>query len=150
MLASILPASAPDSAHGRPLPGPPPMAAYETQLDQAIEGHLQYLGNSRLHRLKQADFTRELGSQLHNRIGDIHRQMEIDFEGWYAQIQSHLRQAIDERENAAHRELEEDRLAAEKYRETLEKLEDQDMELKNLYAMLDEHFSNLQDANADY
>ena len=76
--------------------------------------------------------------------------MEIDFEDWYAQIQAHLQQEIDKRENAAHRALEENRLAAEQCQETLAKLEDEDEELKKLYAMLDAHFSNLQDANADY
>ena len=150
MLASALPPSAPDSFHALPVSGPPAMAVYATQLDQTIEGHLQYLGNSRLHQLKQADFTRELGGQLHNRIADICRQMDIDFEDWYAQIQAHLQREIDERESAAHRQVEENRLAAEKHRETLAKLEDQDKELKALFTMLEAHFSNLQDANADY
>ncbi len=150
MLASVFPTATADPAHALLVPGPPPMAPYLIQLDQAVEGHLQFLGNSRLHRLKHADFTRELGGQLHNRIGDIRRQMEIDFEDWYAQIQAHLQQEIDKRENAAHRALEENRLAAEQCQETLAKLEDEDEELKKLYAMLDAHFSNLQDANADY
>lgn len=61
MLSSVFPAARADPAHPLPVPGPPPMAPYEARLEQAIEGHLQYLGNSQLHRLKQADFTRELG-----------------------------------------------------------------------------------------
>ena len=150
MLASVLPLSAPDSSHAPPVSGPPTMAAYASQLDQTIEGHLQYLGNSRLHQLKQADFTRELGGQLHNRIADIRRQMDIDFEDWHAQIQAHLQREIEARENAAHRQVEQNRLAAEKHRDTLAKLEDQDDELKALFTMLEAHFSNLQDANADY
>lgn len=150
MMASVLPAATADPAHALPVPGPPPMAPYLTQLDQAIEGHLQFLGNSRLHRLKHADFTRELGGQLHNRVGDIRRQMEIDFGDWYAQTRAHLQQEVDRQEDAAHRGREESRLAAEQYRETLAKLDEEDAEWKKLDAMLEAHFSNLQDANADY
>ena len=58
---------------------------YEELLQQAFDGHLQFLGNSQVHRLKQADFTGKLLTALRARIAQISQQMSHECETWHAQ-----------------------------------------------------------------
>jgi hypothetical protein len=54
-------------------------------LQQAFDGHLQFLGNSQVHRLKQADFRGKLLTALRARIAQISQQMSHECETWHAQ-----------------------------------------------------------------
>ncbi len=150
MLASALPPVIADRVDGLRTPPAVQIALYDTQLNRAIAGHLQFLGNSQLHRLKQADFTRHLGTELRSRVGEICRQMQIDCDDWYGQIDAYLRRVIDERRSTAKRHLDLGMLAADKTRQQQAELHAQEADLRHLFVVLNEHFMNLQEANADY
>lgn len=150
MLASALPTVIADPVHARHPPRSPQITLYETELDQAIAGHLQFLGNSQLHRLKQSDFTRHLSTELQSRVEEICQQMQSDFEDWNGQMQAYMQRDIKGRQSATQHAMELGRQAAAKTWQELAELQVQEDELQRLYGMLNEHFSNLQEANADY
>lgn len=150
MLASALPSVQSDPAHGISVPRPPPISPYEAQLDQAVAGHLQYLGNSRLHQLKQPDFTQKLSKQLHDRIADIYAQMANDFDNWCTQIDAHLERSVAAAHGAVQHQHDQNARDTAQAAQALAQLRAEETDLHDMYAMLDEHFLNLQDANTDY
>jgi len=150
MLASALPTVIADPVHALHPPRPPQITLYETELDQAIAGHLQFLGNSQLHRLRQSDFTRHLSTELHSRVSEICQKMQSDFEDWNGQMQAYMQRDITGRLSATQQALELGRQAAAKARQELAELQAQEDDLQHLRGMLNEHFLNLQEANADY
>ena len=79
-----------DSTHQ----SPPPLqlAAYAALLKQALHGHLQFLGNSQVHKLKQADFTAKLVTAVRTSVTDISQQMCRSCEDWYDEATKTLRQ----------------------------------------------------------
>jgi len=76
--------------------------------------------------------------------------MQIDCDDWYGQIDAYLRRVIDERRSSAKRHLDRGMLAADKTRQQQAELHAQEADLRHLFVVLNEHFMNLQEANADY
>lgn len=61
------------------------LAPYLELLQQAFDGQLQFLGNSQVHRLKQADFTAKLVSAGRARVAEISHRISQDCEAWHAE-----------------------------------------------------------------
>jgi hypothetical protein len=66
------------------------LSPYLALLQQALQGHIQFLGTSQVHKLKQADFTAKLMTALRARIVEISQHMWRDCEGWHARASQTL------------------------------------------------------------
>ena len=107
-MGQILAASGPkaDSKSDSTHQSPPPLqlAAYAALLKQALHGHLQFLGSSQVHKLKQADFTAKLVTAVRTSITDISQQMCRSCEDWYDEATKTLRQRYSLNQAAARQE----------------------------------------------
>lgn len=82
-------------------PAPLHLEPYMELLQQAFDGHLQFLGNSQVHRLRQADFTGKLLIALRARIAQISQQMLLECETWHAQAAAALGPGLPTRQGAS-------------------------------------------------
>ena len=131
-----------DSTHQ----SPPPLqlAAYAVLLKQALHGHLQFLGNSQVHKLKQADFTEKLVTAVRTSITDISQQMCRSCEDWYDDATKTLRQRYPVNQAAARQEPAQTDQMTEYVPNELQAREDK---LEQLNQTLDAYFLTLMEAN---
>lgn len=135
-----------DSESGSTHQSPPPLqlAPYSALLKEALQGHLQFLGNSQVHKLKQADFTGKLVNALRARITDISQQMCRSCEDWYAEASKTIRQRHPLNPDA---EPQESTLAGETTASLLSQLQAREDKLEQLNQTLDAYFLTLMEAN---
>jgi hypothetical protein len=147
-MGQILAASDPkaDSKSGSTHQPPPPLqlAAYAVLLKQALHGHLQFLGNSQVHKLKQADFTAKLVTAVRTSITDISQQMCRSCEDWYDEATQTLRQRHLLNQPAARQEPAQTDQTTEYVPNELQAREDK---LEQLNQTLDAYFLTLMEAN---
>jgi hypothetical protein len=117
------------------------LAPYSALLKQALHGHLQFLGNSQVHKLKQADFTGKLVTALRTRITEIGQQLQQDFEGWFARVSETIRHRLESSRGATLQEHQQTRDYL------LSQLQTQEDKLNQLNQTLDAYFSALLEAN---
>lgn len=131
-----------DSTHQ----SPPPLqlAAYAALLKQALHGHLQFLGNSQVHKLKQADFTAKLVTAVRTSITDISQQMCRSCEDWYDEATKTLRQRYLLNQAAARQEPARTSQTTEYVPNELQARGDK---LDELNQTLDAYFLSLMEAN---
>jgi len=147
-MGQILAASDPktDSKSDSTHQSPPPLqlAAYAALLKQALHGHLQFLGNSQVHKLKQADFTAKLVTAVHTSITDISQQMCRSCEDWHAEASKTLRQRYSFNQAAARQEPTQTSQTTEYVSTELQARGDK---LQQLNQTLDAYFLTLMEAN---
>ena len=131
-----------DATH-QPTP-PLQLAAYAVLLKQALHGHLQFLGNSQVHKLKQADFTAKLVTAVRTSITDISQQMCRSCEDWYDEATKNLRQRHLLNQAAARQEPAQTDQTADYVPNELQAREDK---LEQLNQTLDAYFLTLMEAN---
>ena len=131
-----------DATH-QPTP-PLQLAAYAVLLKQALHGHLQFLGNSQVHKLKQADFTAKLVTAVRTSITDISQQMCRSCEDWYDEATQTLRQRHLLNQAAARQEPAQTDQTADYVPNELQAREDK---LEQLNQTLDAYFLTLMEAN---
>ena len=131
-----------DSTHQ----SPPPLqlTAYAALLKQALHGHLQFLGNSQVHKLKQADFTAKLVTAVRTSITDISQQMCRSCEDWYDEATKTLRQRYLLNQAAARQEPARTSQTTEYVPNELQARGDK---LDELNQTLDAYFLSLMEAN---
>ena len=120
------------------------LAAYAVLLKQALHGHLQFLGNSQVHKLKQADFTEKLVTAVRTSITDISQQMCRSCEDWYDDATKTLRQRYPVNQAAARQEPAQTDQMTEYVPNELQAREDK---LEQLNQTLDAYFLTLMEAN---
>lgn len=145
LLAALGPAK---DSRSDPTHQPPPplqLAAYAALLKQVLHGHLQFLGNSQVHKLKQTDFSAKLVTALCASITDISQQMCRSCEDWYAEATKTLRQRPEFNQAAAH---EEPVQASQTTEYLLNQLQAREDKLGQLNQTLQAYFLALAEANS--
>jgi hypothetical protein len=147
-MGQILAASDPkaDSKSDSTQQSQPPLqlAAYAALLQQALHGHLQFLGNSQVHKLKQADFTAKLVTAVRTSITDISQQICRSCEDWYDEATETLRQRYALNQATARQEPAQTGQTTAYVPNELQAREDK---LERLNQTLDAYFLTLMEAN---
>ena len=141
MLSAAEQEGAVESANPHQPPAPLHFAPYLDLLQQAFNGHVQFLGNSQVHRLKQAGFTGKLVTALRTRITEIGQQLQQDFEGWFARASETIRHRLESSRGATLQEHQQTRDYL------LSQLQTQEDKFNQLNQTLDAYFSALLEAN---
>ena len=144
ILAASDPASDSKSEPAHQSLPPLQLAPYSALLKQALHGHLQFLGNSQVHKLKQADFTEKLVSALRARITDISLQMCRNCEDWYDEATKALRPKTPLTQPTA---LQASAQSSEESGYALNQLQAREDTLEQLNQTLEAYFLTLKEAN---
>jgi len=145
LLAASVPATDRRSGSTHQSPAPLQLAAYAALLKQALHGHIQFLGSSQVHKLRQADFTAKLVTAVRATITDISQQMCRSCEDWYDEATKTLRQTPSSSQTAARQEPAQTSQTTEYLLNQLQAREDQ---LGQLNQTLHAYFLALAEANS--